>query len=59
MDNALRLTYVDLTEHILKDDYKIQTKDLPRFAATKLFFENDGNKKKQKISKNHKKENKR
>ena len=46
MDNALRVTYVDLTEHILKDDYKIQAKDLPRFAATKLFFENDGNKNK-------------
>eukprot|EP00944_MAST-04C_sp_MAST-4C-sp1_P001513 g1513.t1 len=41
MDSTLRLTYVDLTEHILNGDYTIDEEHIPRFAATKLFFEND------------------
>ena len=41
MDSTLRLTYVDLTEHILNGDYTIDEEHVPRYAATKLFFEND------------------
>ena len=39
MDSTLRLTYVDLTS-ISNGDYTIDG-HIPRFAATKLFFEND------------------
>eukprot|EP00943_MAST-04B_sp_MAST-4B-sp1_P006864 g6864.t1 len=54
MDKALRLTYVDLNNHIVKGEYKVLEMNLPRFSATKLFFENDGNKEK-KFLKNLKK----